>query len=429
MLQPQLHFIVACSGGIDSVVLCELCYQARLTFSIAHCNFGLRGEESNRDEAFVQQLGEQYGVLVFIKGFDTEGHGLLKKLSIQEAARELRYQWFEELRNEQKAAYVLLAHQANDNIETVLMNLFRGTGLHGLTGMPERVEGARCLRPLLHHTRSEIETFAKERALTWVEDSSNTSNKYTRNFFRNELIPAVQNVYPQAEAAVLDTIERLKKTEALYQLMLHGLLKKLLIESGDEVKVPINALLKYADTSLLYEVFKKFGFSEKQLSEIIKLSQSSSGSYIQNEHYRIIKHRKWFLISPVAAAQTSTFILEESTKKLLLPDGELRIKTIDKAHFQLDSAPHVAQLDRNEIQFPLLVRRWKQGDYFYPLGMRKKKKLARFFIDLKLSALDKEKVWVVESRSRIIWVIGYRIDDRVKVTEATKKVLQLSMKR
>lgn len=429
LLQPHLHFIVACSGGIDSVVLCELCHQARLPFSIAHCNFGLRGEESNRDERFVQQLGERYGVPVFVKGFDTQQYGVLKKLSIQEAARELRYQWFEELRTERQATYVLLAHHANDNIETVLMHLFRGTGLHGLTGMPERVDSAKCLRPLLHHTRHEIETFAKEKALAWVEDSSNALNKYTRNFFRNELIPAVQNVYPQAEAAVLDTIERLKKTEALYQLLLHGLLKKLLVENGDETKIPVAALLKYADTSLLYEVFKKFGFSEKRVPEIIKLSQSSSGSYIQNEHYRIIKHRKWFLISTVAALQTTTFILEESTKRLLLPDGELRIKTIDKAHFQLDGSPHVAQINRNEITFPLLVRRWKQGDYFYPLGMRKKKKLARFFIDLKLSALDKEKIWVVESASRIIWVVGYRIDDRAKVTETTKKVLQLTLKR
>jgi tRNA(Ile)-lysidine synthase len=427
LLQPQARFIVACSGGIDSVVLCELCHQAGLSFSIAHCNFGLRGGESDRDEVFVKSLGEKYSVPVFVKTFDTAQYGLLKKVSVQEAARELRYDWFESLRKEQGAAYVLLAHHANDNIETVLMHLFRGTGLHGLTGMPEQVDGAKCLRPLLRHTRTEIEGFAKEAGLQWVDDSSNASNKYTRNFFRNEVIPAIRNVYPQAEEAVLHTIERLKKTEALYQLMLHGLLKKLLFQDGDEIKVPVNKLLQYSDTSVPYELFKKFGFGEKQLPEILKLAGSESGSYLQNEQIRIIKHRNWFLISPVAAQQTTTFILEEGTKKIALPDGVLRVKKTDREHFHLDASPLVAQLDLREMQFPLLIRRWKQGDYFYPLGLRKKKKLARFFIDQKLSALDKEKIWVVESHSQIIWIIGYRIDDRVKVTDTTKTVLQLTL--
>lgn len=429
LLQPQAHFIVACSGGVDSVVLCELCHQAQLSFSIAHCNFGLRGTESDRDETFVKGLGEKYSVPVFVKKFDTEQYGVLKKLSIQEAARELRYQWFEAVRNEKGAAYVLLAHHANDNIETVLMNLARGTGLHGLTGMPEQVDGAKCLRPLLHYTRAEIETFATENKLKWVEDSSNTSNKYTRNFFRNEIIPAIQNVYPQAEQNLLHTIERLKKTEKLYRLLLHGVLKKFVVEEGTERKIPVAKLLQYADTSLPYEVFKKFHFSEKQLPEILKLSHSESGSYLQNEHYRIIKHRKWLLISPVTSPQPTTFVIEERTKKVTLPEGELHIKTIAKEHFQLDTSPQVAQLDLRELQFPLLIRRWKAGDYFYPLGLRKKKKLARFFIDLKLSVVDKEKVWVIESASRIIWVVGYRIDDRVKVTETTKTVLQLTLKK
>lgn len=425
LLQPSHHFIVACSGGIDSVVLCELCYQAALSFSIAHCNFGLRGAESDRDQAFVQRLGEKYRVPVYIKKFNTERHGVLKKLSIQEAARELRYGWFEEVRNEKGAAFVLLAHHANDNVETVLMNLFRGTGLHGLTGMPERTGATHCLRPLLQHTRSEIEAFAKENALQWVEDSSNASSKYTRNFFRNEIIPAVRKAYPQAEAAVLATIERLKKTERLYQQSVDGVLKKLLVENGTEINIPIAKLLPFADTSLPYAVLKKFHFGEKQVTELLKLAESESGSFMQNEHYRIIKHRRWFVVSPMHTLPTNTIIIEAGTKKAILPHGTLELKIIEKEAFHLDKSPFVAQLDAQEIAFPLLVRRWKAGDYFYPLGLRKKKKLARFFIDQKLSLSDKEQVWVVESRSRIVWVIGHRIDDRVKVTEHTKTVLQL----
>lgn len=427
LLNPQLHFVVACSGGLDSTVLCELCFQAGLRFSIAHCNFSLRGDESNRDEAFVTSLGEKYKVPVFTKTFDTAHYGVLKKLSIQEAARALRYAWLEELRNEKKAAYVLLAHHANDNIETVLMNLFRGTGLHGLTGMPERVDGARCLRPLLHHTRKEIELFARKNNLQWREDSSNQSNKYTRNFFRNAIFPAIKNVYPQAEENVLHTIARLKKTELLYEELVHGLLKKFVIENGSETKVGIAKLMQYAHTSLPYAVFKKFGFGEKQLPEILKLATSESGSVIQNENYRVIKHRNWFLISPVSSMQATTFVIEEGIKKITLPFGALQISSQKKAPFPLSKSPLIAQLDASEIHYPLLLRRWKPGDYFYPLGLRKKKKLARFFIDQKLSTLQKESVWVVESNLRIVWVVGLRIDDRFKITDATKNVLQLTI--
>jgi len=423
---PQFSFIVATSGGIDSVVLCELCHQTALSFSIAHCNFNLRGAESERDEAFVQDLGKKYGVPVFVKRFDTGQYGVLKKLSIQEAARELRYQWFEALRKEINASFVLLAHHANDNIETVLMNLFRGTGLHGLTGIPERTDDGHCLRPLLHHTRTEIEAFAKENHLQWVDDSSNQSSKYTRNFFRNEIIPAVQKVYPQATENVMHTITRLKKTEALYEQLVDGVLKKLVIQEGTEAKVPIAKLLQYKDTSLPYEVLKKFGFGEKQVPEILKLASSESGSFMQNDQYRIIRNRKWFIITAVQAPPATIIAVEENTKKVVLPYGVLQIKRMEKAAFHLNTSPLVAQLDNREITFPLLVRRWKEGDYFYPLGLRKKKKLARFFIDQKLSLADKEKVWVVESASRIIWVIGYRIDDRFKLTDATKHMLQFT---
>jgi tRNA(Ile)-lysidine synthase len=425
----QQPLIVACSGGIDSVVLCELCYQAQVTFSIAHCNFGLRGAESNRDEAFVTSLGVKYSVPVFVKTFDTEGYGLLKKLSIQEAARELRYQWFEALRIEKKAAFVLLAHHANDNIETMLMHLFRGTGLHGLTGMPERVENAYCLRPLLQQTRRSIEAFAAANGLQWVDDSSNASSKYTRNFFRNELIPAIQNIYPQAEENLLHTIERLKQTEALYQLLTDGLLKKILLTAGVETKLPVSKLIQFAHTSLPYEVLKKFGFGEKQVPELLKLAQAQSGSYLQNETFRIIKHGKWLIFSPQQVPEIETIVIEKETKRVRLSIGELQLKTIGKEHFHLDKSPAVAQLDASAIQFPLIMRRWKQGDYFYPLGMRKKKKIARFLIDLKLSTTEKENTWVLESHARILWVVGYRIDDRFKVTDHTNNILQLTFSR
>jgi tRNA(Ile)-lysidine synthase len=427
LLQPHYHFLVAVSGGVDSVVLCELCHQAAVPFSMAHCNFQLRGAESDRDESFVKNLGERYGVPVHVKKFNTAGYGVLKKLSVQEAARELRYDWFEAIRLETNSTYVLLAHHASDNMEWMLMNLFRGTGLHGLTGMPQQADRARCLRPLLQHTRREIEQFARDNNLQWIEDSSNASSKYTRNFFRNELIPAIKMVYPQVEENLLHTMTRLQKTERLYKTLVDDVLKKLLVQNGAEWKVPINRLLQYADTALPYEVFKKFDFSEKQLPEILKLAESQSGSYMQSSTSRLIKHRRWFIITPVRSAAAVTAVVEKECKSVLLADAEITLEIIEKVHYQLNKSPAAAQLDASLVSFPLLVRRWKEGDYFYPLGMRKKKKLARFFIDLKLSLPEKEAIWVVESGSRIVWVVGYRIDDRFKITDHTKTILQLAV--
>lgn len=408
------------------MVLCELSKAAGLNFAIVHCNFGLRGEESMRDEAFVQSLGERYGAEVFVQRFDTKAFAESHKLSTQEAARILRYDWFEAVRKSNGFDYVLLAHHANDNIETVLMHFFRGTGLEGLTGMPEENKEKHCLRPMLRLKRSEILSFAKERGLEWVEDSSNASDTYTRNFFRNNLIPQVQTVFPQAEDNILQNIRRLQETATLYNNLVEGLKKKICVVKGEEVHIPVLRLMQYLNTSLLYEIIKPFGFGEPYVAELVKLARAESGKYIANETYRIIRHRAWFIIAPVATTAETT-VIEKSDERVAFDNQEMFLKFIRIAKFSLNPSPTVAQLDARELQFPLVLRKWKKGDYFYPLGMRKKKKLARFFIDQKLSQTQKEKVWVLESHKRIVWIVGYRIDDRFKVTEATQQVLQLSL--
>lgn len=418
--------LLAVSGGVDSVVLCELSKEARLNFAIVHCNFGLRGEESSRDEAFVCSLGEQYAVEVYVKRFDTAAYAKDQKLSIQEAARTLRYKWFEEVRTEKGVAYTLLAHHADDNIETVLMNFFRGTGLDGLTGIPEEKKEAHCLRPMLHFRRSEIESFAKERSLQWVEDSSNAANKYTRNFFRNELIPQLQKAFPKVEDNLLNNIQRLQGTNVLYREMIDNLKKKVCEVRGEELHIPVLKLMQYKNTSLIFEIIRDYGFGENYVDEVLKLADASSGKYIANEQYRIIRHRAWFIIAPKTVA-AKTFVIEKKDEAVLFDTYQLLLKVVPVEKFSLDKSSNVAQLDSKELQFPLLLRKWKKGDYFYPLGMRKKKKLARFFIDQKLSQTEKEKVWVLESHKRIVWIVGYRIDDRFKITEATKEVLQLSL--
>jgi tRNA(Ile)-lysidine synthase len=418
--------LLAVSGGVDSLVLCELSNRAGLQFAIVHCNFALRGEESERDEAFVKSLGEKYNVEVFVKKFDTSVYAEENSLSIQEAARKLRYNWFEELRKEGGFAYTLLAHHANDNIETLLMNFFRGTGLEGLTGMPEEKKEAHCLRPMLELRRKDIEAFAKETALQWVEDSSNSSSKYTRNFFRNELIPQIKKVFPQAEENLLNNIKRLKQTATLHNELVDGLKKKVREVRGEEVHIPVLKLMKYKDTSLIYEIIKDYGFTDKAVEEVIKLSDAESGKYITNNQYRIIRHRKWFIISPIATT-AETFVVNKEDEVVVFANQQLLIKNLQVEKFGLNKSEAVAQVDAKEIEFPLVLRKWKTGDYFYPLGMHKKKKLSRFFIDQKLSKTDKEKAWVLESHKKIVWVVGHRVDDRFKVTNSTKEVLQFTI--
>ena len=434
LFSPKDKLLLAVSGGVDSVVLCALCKQAGYDFIIAHCNFKLRREESDRDEQFVKELGKKYFVEVLVQHFDTENYALENKLSAQEAARELRYNWFAALLAPDSGlptpAFLLTAHHADDNNETLLMNFFRGTGLHGLTGIPASNNYIR--RPLLSFSKDMLIAFATELQLEFVEDSSNQSSKYTRNFFRNELIPAISKVYPQVKENLQHNISRFKEIEKLYQFSLNGLKKKLCRQKGKELHIPVKQLMAFNNQALIYEIISGFGFSEKQVEEVVKLAESDSGKYIQSplSSYRIIKHRHWFIISPIQAIESENVIIEESDKEILFILGKLRIEISSNISFDKLRTPasnDMVLLDRKKIQFPLLLRKRKTGDYFYPLGMKKKKKLNRFLIDQKLSSTAKENVWVIESNQRIIWVVGYRLDERFKMEATTKESLKISL--
>jgi tRNA(Ile)-lysidine synthase len=449
LFQPKDKLLLAVSGGVDSVVLCELCKQAGYYFTIAHCNFQLRGDESERDENFVTALAKKYKVELLVKKFETENYATENKISIQVAARELRYNWFAGLTGNMQLAIsnrqnvkgietlesdgplpiancLLTAHHANDNIETLLMNFFKGTGINGLHGiLPKQ---ANIIRPLLFAKKEDITAFAKANNVDFVEDSSNASDKYTRNYFRNQLIPDLQKVFPQVEDNLMNNIERFREIEMLYQQSVHLTKKKLLEKKGNEIHIPVLKLQKTAAlNTILYEIIKDYGFTAHQTEEVVDLLKSETGKYISSTTHRIIKNRNWLIIAPNKTTEAENIFIEKNDRQIEFQQGKINIELLPTTNHQPPTTNLIAQLNASEIKFPLLLRKWKPGDYFYTLGMQKKKKLSRFFIDQKLSLTQKEKTWVIEMDKKITWVIGLRIDDRFKITSNTKSILQINV--
>jgi len=440
-LQPSnCSLLLAVSGGLDSVVLTHLVAAAGFDFAMVHCNFQLRGTESTRDETFVRALGTALGKKVFVKNFDTNNYALANKLSIQVAARELRYEWFPIISEEwnislkaegasaaAKKVWIATAHHADDNIETVLMKFFRGTGIKGMRGILPLQKDRQLIRPLLPFKKEDLLSYAKEKAIDFVEDSSNASNKYTRNYFRHELIPALKETFPSVEENIINNIHRFTEAEALYLQAIEIHKQNLLVAKGKEMHIPILKLMKSTPLhTIVWEIIKSYHFTAGQVDEVIKLTTAENANYIQSPTHRIIKNRKWLIIATLQTELANCVVVAQEQNLVIFENGKLSIDSFLPSTITIDSSPLNALFDANKIKFPLLLRKPKQGDYFYPLGMQKKKKLNRFFIDQKLSATDKERVWVLESDQKIVWVIGYRIDERVKITPASKRVVKIS---
>ena len=421
--------LIAVSGGVDSVVLCDLCFSAGLNFEMAHCNFQLRGEESEADEKFVIELASKYKVKYHVVKFETENYAAENKQNIQLAARNLRYEWFNDiLSNDSAITNILTAHHADDNLETILMNFFKGTGINGLKGIQSNHAGigGKIVRPLLFANKSELIDYAQSNNCQWREDVSNESDKYTRNFFRNQIIPLIENVIPEAKANIQNNIKRFNEIAVIYDNAILNIKSKLLERKGNEIHIPVLKLLKIdAFETILFEIIKPYNFTSSQLKDAVNLLHADSGKYVMSGTHRILKNRNWLIISPNETQDEPVFIIESDTKIVHFGSNKITIENTSSTQLSNDSA--IALLDLKNIHFPFILRKWKQGDYFYPLGMLKKKKLSRFFIDLKLSLLEKENTWVVESNKKIIWVVGKRIDNRFKITDITESVLKLTL--
>ena len=423
-------FIVAISGGVDSIVLAYLMHQAGANISMAHANFQLRGEESTRDENFVKAFAEKYTIPLALNKFETAAYAVAYKMGIQEAAREMRYAWFSTLLSDQSNTkkVLLTAHHADDQVETVFMQLARGTGLHGLTGIPERREDALSLaRPLLSFSKDEIIECAKTNGLDFVEDSSNSKDDYTRNLFRHKIVPTIQELIPNMTQNVLDTIQRLKESETIVETTVADFWKKGLRVQKGILTIPVKHWKKVNHNfTYTWGLIKNYGFKPQQISEVHKLLVANNGAYIATPSHRFIKFNE------------SIQIIDNNTEKehivIHVADGDLQVNE-GILHFEMKTAlnlgaikkePNYAYLDADKLEWPLLFRTWQPTDYFYPLGLRKKKKLNHFLGGLKLSPAAKQKTAVLTMGDKLLWVVGQRIDDRFKITDQTKNVLEVT---
>lgn len=418
--------LLAVSGGLDSVVLCHLFRQAAYPFAVAHVNFQLRGEEADGDEVFVKALAHAFGVDFYVTRFDTATYASESKVSVQEAARTLRYKWFEEVRTQNGFQLIATAHHLSDNVETILFNFIKGTGVRGLRGMLPRNE--KIIRPLLFASREVLEAYAQSNQLQWREDSSNQSLKYTRNKIRQQLIPLIKEINPSFENTLNDRLHIYRELEQIQQKRQARLSKQLFVQRGSLVFIPIKKLLQQPDAAgLLYAYLSPYGFNAKQADEILEACHAQPGKFFTSGNARILRDRKHWVLSVGAEQPDAVYTIAGNTETIQLHDAVLKLKVLPKADSTLSSDIQKASFDVAALQFPLVVRPWRAGDYFYPFGMgMKKKKVKKFLTDAKVPVHQKEHVRVLVSGNYIVWVIGLRIDERFKVTQGTRQVLQIS---
>ncbi len=427
LLDTEKRYLLAISGGLDSMCLARLLKLAGFSFTMAHCNFGLRGEESNGDEAFIRELASRWAVPVFVKNMDTKGYAAKEGISTQMAARELRYQWFEEILKEHQMEGILVAHHADDQLETILLNLLRGTGIEGIYGMAE-VRGS-IIRPLLPFRRSQLEHFAAQENLDWREDSSNALSDYKRNFLRNEVVPLLKQFDPMAVENLHQSFFRLKDAGKAFFHLYDQWLSGHLVSDGDFQCFPLKALENVpGQRSLLFYWLREFGFNASQMDDLlVSISLGEAGKRFESEEYLVNLDRDYIYMGK-KNPDIEPYQIENSDIEFQVGEKSFDLLVMEPKE-GMDRDPKNAMVDRDKLIFPLLVRKWQEGDKFRPLGMRKFKKVSDFLIDLKVPVIQKRNVGVLcTADGEIIWVMGYRVDDRFKITSTTSTVLYIKQK-
>jgi len=421
----QKRLLVAVSAGVDSMTLADLCVKASLHISIAHCNFSLREKESDQDAQFVKDWGQHHNIPVFVKVFDTKAYASTEKISTQMAARDLRYNWFDELIKAKDFDYLLTAHHANDSLETMLINLSRGSGLKGLSGIPER--NGKVIRPLLRFSRKHIMEYAQTNQLKWREDSSNESTVYLRNALRHEVVPAYEKATPQLLESVQRTQDHLRQSEQLLAVYTAALRKTLMYPIHQLMGPTISCIdlekLEQHDVpnAVLYVLLESYGFTAWE--DVYDLRTAQSGKYIRSKTHRLLKDRTTLQLTPLVDDLSNDLYIINSPDDTL--KGQFGSLTIVESTYEQATSKNEIFVDAERLDFPLEIRKWKAGDFFYPLGMKGKKKISKFLKDEKVSLTFKENVWLLCSNEAIVWVMGYRMDERFKVKNTTDPIVKI----
>jgi tRNA(Ile)-lysidine synthase len=423
LLSPNAKIIIGLSGGVDSMVLLDVLTLLGYSCVAAHCNFHLRGKESSRDANFVRKWCENHKIPFRFSDFNARKTAGDMKISIEMAARELRYWWFEIIREQYEAEAIVVAHHKDDSAETVLLNLIRGTGIKGLSGISPK--NGNIVRPLLCVTRKEIESYANERNLPFVFDSSNNDDVFSRNFIRLNIIPLLEELNPAVKDAIFRTSQHVSEAEKMYLSAVYDAKKKVF----DGEKINIFSLQQTpSPASVLFEILSPFGFNTSVIEDIGRSLSAHSGKVFLSDTHRLIKAHDYFLLDPLAdeTKGAKSHFIDKKSQEISTPI-HLNI-SIEKMPIEIKKESRFLYADADKLTFPLTLRKWQSGDWFIPFGMRGKKKVSDYFTDRKFNLKEKENAWLLTSGENIVWIVGERSDNRFRVTDKTINVLAIEVK-
>lgn len=422
-LDPGGKVLVGLSGGADSVALTVILHKLGYKVCAANCNFALRGEEAERDTRFARYTAEKVGVPFISVKFDTLKYAEQNRVSVEMACRELRYAWFEKMRTENGCSHIAVAHHRDDSAETMMINLIRGTGIAGLTGISP-VNG-RIIRPLLALSRAEILEYLSATGFTYVTDSTNAETVYVRNKIRNKILPLMQEINPSVRESLVRTAENLRETEALYTYALTQAKSRIIHKEADGIYISLEELKKWPSTkTLLYEFLKPYGYMASQIDDIAGGIEGTPGLKYYSPTHRLVRDRKYLIISPLEETGKKT-----AADKPVSPADVLDIEYMDKpARFEIPKSRSTACFDASALPEPIALRHWREGDRFVPFGMKGSQKLSDYFNNHKFSMLQKESALLLTAGDDIIWIVGERQSDKYKITPATTRMVKFSVK-
>lgn len=424
VLKDVSYILVGVSGGIDSVTLLHGLYVCGYHCVVAHCNFHLRGQDSDGDASFVEELAKTYDFPFCRADFDTKTVATENKVSIEMAARQLRYDWFEKMRQKYGCDCIAVAHHADDAIETFFLNLSRGTGLNGLSGMNE--QNGYVVRPLLFVFRNEIEAYVQKNKLQYREDFTNADTAFQRNRIRHDIVPLFLKLNPSFNIVMQKNMQHLNDEKLLNDYLMSKIKSEVLTFKNSYIYISISRLMHYpAVNTVLYKILSEYGFNESVVNDIYNGLYKESGKQYFSNDYRLVKGNDLLMLSKQTANSDDVYMIEFGEKDINNP-LKLHFSYLNKIiDYKIDKLNNAANLDIDKLTFPLVLRKWRHGDSFYPFGMKGRKKLSDFFVDKKINLIEKENIWVLTSNEEIVWIIGFRIDNRYAVTNKTTSILYI----